>query len=61
MYRQAPIDVLHLAGTRDEFYLPERVKDYKSNCKRERAPSSSRVMTRATKLFPKCGLMWSNG
>ena len=27
-YRQAPIDVLHLAGTRDEFYPPERVKDY---------------------------------
>jgi phospholipase/carboxylesterase len=29
LYRQAPIDVLHLAGTRDEFYSPERVKDYK--------------------------------
>ena len=27
-YRSAPIDVLHLAGTRDEFYSPERVKDY---------------------------------
>ena len=28
LYRPAQIDVLHLAGTRDEFYSPERVKDY---------------------------------
>ena len=27
-YRDAPVDVLHLAGTRDEFYAPERVKNY---------------------------------
>lgn len=27
-YRSAPLDVLHLAGARDEFYPPERVKDY---------------------------------
>jgi predicted esterase len=27
-YRNAEIDVLHLAGTRDEFYSPERVHDY---------------------------------
>ena len=27
-YRAADIDVLHLAGTRDEFYPPERVRDY---------------------------------
>ena len=27
-YRQSQIDVLHLAGTRDEFYSPERVQDY---------------------------------
>ena len=27
-YHPAPIDVLHLAGTRDEFYSPERVRDY---------------------------------
>ena len=27
-YRPAQIDVLHLAGTRDEFYPPERVQDY---------------------------------
>ena len=28
LYRQAPLNVLHLTGTRDEFYSPERVKDY---------------------------------
>ena len=28
LYRQAPFDVFHLAGTRDEFYSPERVADY---------------------------------
>jgi phospholipase/carboxylesterase len=27
-YRQAAVDVLHLAGTRDEFYSPDRVQDY---------------------------------
>lgn len=27
-YRQTQLDVLHLAGTRDEFYSPERVQDY---------------------------------
>ena len=27
-YRNAEIDVLHIAGTRDEFYSPERVRDY---------------------------------
>jgi phospholipase/carboxylesterase len=27
-YHPAPVDVLHLAGTRDEFYSPERVQDY---------------------------------
>jgi predicted esterase len=32
-YRNAPIDVLHLAGTRDEFYPPERVKDYERQLK----------------------------
>jgi predicted esterase len=27
-YRQSQIDVLHLAGTRDDIYPPERVQDY---------------------------------
>jgi predicted esterase len=28
VYRQAPIDVFHLAGTEDEFYPPARIADY---------------------------------
>ena len=32
-YRKAEIDVLHLAGTRDEFYTPERVRDYERQLK----------------------------
>ena len=59
-YRAAPIDVLHLAGTRDEFYPPERVQDYERQLKRARAQSRLRVMMRATKSFPN-RTMWSNG
>ena len=29
-YRSSQINVFHLAGTKDEFYTPERVRDYKS-------------------------------
>src|ERR1044071_2660762 len=32
-YHHADIDVLHLAGTRDEFYPPERVRDYERQLK----------------------------
>ena len=32
-YRNADIDVLHLTGTRDEFYTPERVRDYERQLK----------------------------
>ena len=32
-YRDGNIDVLHLAGTRDEFYSPERVQDYERQLK----------------------------
>jgi predicted esterase len=32
-YRDAEIDVFHLAGTRDEFYTPERVRDYERQLK----------------------------
>ena len=32
-YRNAEIDVLHIAGTRDEFYTPERVRDYQRQLK----------------------------
>lgn len=33
VYRPSQVDVLHLAGTRDEFYPPERVKDYERQLK----------------------------
>jgi predicted esterase len=29
-YRSSELNVFHLAGTKDEFYSPERVRDYKS-------------------------------
>jgi phospholipase/carboxylesterase len=32
-YKQTQLDVFHLAGTRDEFYAPERVKDYERQLK----------------------------
>ena len=34
LYQPADTDVFHLAGTRDEFYPPERVRDYESQLKR---------------------------
>ena len=33
VYRPAQFDVFHLAGTRDEFYPPERVQDYERQLK----------------------------
>ena len=32
-YRDAELDVMHLTGTRDEFYTPERVRDYERQLK----------------------------
>jgi len=32
-YREADFDVLHLTGTRDEFYTPQRVRDYERQLK----------------------------
>ncbi|HEY0766190.1 MAG TPA: dienelactone hydrolase family protein [Pyrinomonadaceae bacterium] len=32
-YHQTQLDVFHLAGTRDEFYTPERVQDYERQLK----------------------------
>ena len=31
IYQTIPADVFHLAGIRDEFYTPERIKDYETN------------------------------
>ena len=33
IYARTPLDVFHLAGTRDEFYSPDRVKDYERQLK----------------------------
>jgi predicted esterase len=33
VYRKTQADVFHLAGTRDEFYPPERVQDYERQLK----------------------------
>ena len=33
VYQQTQLDVFHLAGTRDEFYSPERVQDYERQLK----------------------------
>jgi predicted esterase len=33
VYRKADVDVLHLAGTRDQFYAPERVQNYEAQLK----------------------------
>jgi phospholipase/carboxylesterase len=38
IYRESRTHVFHLAGTRDEFYPPERVRDYEEQLK-TRAPS----------------------
>lgn len=40
LYQPADVDVFHLAGTRDEFYPPERVKDYE----RQLMPRSRSVL-----------------
>jgi phospholipase/carboxylesterase len=41
MYQTSQLDVFHLAGTRDEFYTPERVRDYEQELsKRARSVTS---------------------
>ena len=34
LYREAKFDVLHLAGTQDEFYSPDRVADFENQLKK---------------------------
>ena len=45
VYRQAPIDVFHLAGTEDEFYPPSRVADYEKQL-------GTRARSVASKSYP---------
>ena len=51
-YRQANIDVLHLAGTRDEFYPPERVQDYERQLKSRARSAEFKSYDAAHEIVP---------
>ena len=51
-YHQAPIDVLHLAGTRDEFYSPERIHDYERQLKSRARSVDFRSYDAAHEIVP---------
>jgi predicted esterase len=51
-YRNAGIDVLHLAGTRDEFYTPERVRDYERQLKTRARSVEFRSYDAAHEIVP---------
>jgi phospholipase/carboxylesterase len=51
-YRNAEIDVLHLAGTRDEFYTPERVRDYESQLKTRARSLTFKTYDAAHEIVP---------
>ena len=51
-YRNAEIDVFHLAGTRDEFYTPERVRDYESQLKTRARSLTFKTYDAAHEIVP---------
>ena len=51
-YRNADIDVLHLTGTRDEFYTPERVRDYERQLKTRARSVTYRSYDAAHEIVP---------
>jgi phospholipase/carboxylesterase len=51
-YRDADIDVLHLTGTRDEFYTPERVRDYERQLKTRARSVTLRSYDAAHEIVP---------
>jgi phospholipase/carboxylesterase len=51
-YHHADIDVLHLAGTRDEFYPPERVRDYERDLKARARSVEFRSYDAAHEIVP---------
>ena len=51
-YRRTEIDVLHLAGTRDEFYPPERVQDYEQQLKTRARSVQFRSYDAAHEIVP---------
>ena len=52
IYRAADIDVLHLTGTRDEVYTPERVRDYERQLKTRARSVSFRSYDAAHEIIP---------
>ena len=52
LYRPAKVDVLHLAGTRDEFYSPERVRDYERQLKMRAASVTFKTYDAAHEIVP---------
>lgn len=52
LYRPAKVDVLHLAGTRDEFYSPERVRDYERQLKTRAASVVFKSYDAAHEIVP---------
>ena len=51
-YQNAEIDVLHIAGTRDEFYTPERVRDYERQLKTRARSVEFKVYNAAHEIIP---------
>jgi predicted esterase len=51
-YHEAPIDVLHLTGTRDEFYTPERVRDYERQLKMRARSVTFKTYDAAHEIVP---------
>ena len=52
VYHHANIDVLHLTGTRDEFYTPERVRDYERQLKTRARSVSFKSYDAAHEIVP---------
>ena len=51
-YREAEFDVLHLTGTRDEFYTPERIRDYERQLKTRARSVQFKTYDAAHELVP---------
>jgi predicted esterase len=52
VYRQTELDVFHLAGTRDEFYPPERVADYEKQLGTRARTVASKSYNAAHEIVP---------
>ncbi len=52
VYRPTQADIFHLAGTRDEFYPPERVRDYEDQLKKRARNVASKSYDAAHEIVP---------